>query len=388
MAISDAGRPIHTDATMKIRPRIFLEGNFFVDIRPGTGRAPEVHAGGTIPVTQTATPVQLDQILSALTTSTRDQLKVLLDEYATGLRGGGAQALHDSFPFWKGAFEGVAVVAEAARGVRPNDLSRFIRAQARVSSALASRDVQLADLVTRFRRTVGALADRQADVAASVRGLDRVLRVAHPALGEVDRALPTLRAFTADARPALRAAPETLDLAQPLLLQLDRLLKPGELPRLIATLRPAVRDLAALEPDLVRLFDRVRPVTDCVRDRVLPVLETKLDDGDLSTGRPVWQDFLHGMVGLASASQNFDGDGFAVRYHGGYGDQLFSTGQVPQVGQLFGLAPAPLLGSRPRWPGPGREPPFRPDVACTSQAPPNLAADVVKPAVASRRVGR
>ncbi len=32
MQISDKGRPVHTDATAKIRPRIFLEGNFFVDL--------------------------------------------------------------------------------------------------------------------------------------------------------------------------------------------------------------------------------------------------------------------------------------------------------------------------------------------------------------------
>src|SRR3954468_6200056 len=28
----DKGLPIHTDATMKIRPRIFLEGNFYVEL--------------------------------------------------------------------------------------------------------------------------------------------------------------------------------------------------------------------------------------------------------------------------------------------------------------------------------------------------------------------
>ena len=35
MEINDAGLPIHEDATAKIRPRIFLEGNFFVDLTPG-----------------------------------------------------------------------------------------------------------------------------------------------------------------------------------------------------------------------------------------------------------------------------------------------------------------------------------------------------------------
>jgi phospholipid/cholesterol/gamma-HCH transport system substrate-binding protein len=40
MSIDDSGLPLHRDATAKIRPRIFLEGNFFVDVAPGTPGAP------------------------------------------------------------------------------------------------------------------------------------------------------------------------------------------------------------------------------------------------------------------------------------------------------------------------------------------------------------
>ena len=40
MTVGKAGRPIHDDARAKIRPRIFLEGNFFVDLEPGTPGAP------------------------------------------------------------------------------------------------------------------------------------------------------------------------------------------------------------------------------------------------------------------------------------------------------------------------------------------------------------
>jgi hypothetical protein len=74
-----------------------------------------------------------------------------------------------------------------------------------------------------------------------------------------------------------------------------------------------------------------------------------------------------------------------VRYHGGYGDQLFSTGQVPQVGQLFGVSSEPVIGSRPPWPGPGAQPPFRPDVPCSSQRPPSLQAGMT-PVLRSRAV--
>ena len=64
MELEDAALPIHKDATLKIRPRIFLEGNFFVDVKPGTPSAPELSDGDTVPITQTATPVQLDQVLT------------------------------------------------------------------------------------------------------------------------------------------------------------------------------------------------------------------------------------------------------------------------------------------------------------------------------------
>ena len=38
MRIERKGLPIHRDATLKIRPRIFLEGNFFVDVQPARPR--------------------------------------------------------------------------------------------------------------------------------------------------------------------------------------------------------------------------------------------------------------------------------------------------------------------------------------------------------------
>src|SRR5688572_5429581 len=87
MRINDKGRPLHEDAELKIRPRILLEGNFFVDLRPGSPSAPELDDGGTIPINQTAGPVQLDQVFSALPRDTRSDLKTLLAELNTGLSG-------------------------------------------------------------------------------------------------------------------------------------------------------------------------------------------------------------------------------------------------------------------------------------------------------------
>ncbi len=81
--VSDAGRPIHDDAFASIRPRIFLEGNFFIDLDPGSPSAPEMDSGGTIPVTRTSTAVQIDEVLSALQSPVRADLGRLLEGIGT-----------------------------------------------------------------------------------------------------------------------------------------------------------------------------------------------------------------------------------------------------------------------------------------------------------------
>ena len=133
MEIESRGLPIHADATMKIRPRIFLEGNWFVELQPGSPSAPELHSGATIPIAQTADPVQLDQVLDALNTDTREDLQHFLIYYGEGLtryagpkeneeqepeaRGiNAAQALNKTYRIAPPSLQGTAVVQQAFAG--------------------------------------------------------------------------------------------------------------------------------------------------------------------------------------------------------------------------------------------------------------------------------
>ena len=83
--VEEDGQPIHSDATIEIRPRLFLEGNFFLDLSPGSPSAPILDSGDDIPITQTATAVQIDEVLSALQQPTRRGLKQLLEGYGEAL---------------------------------------------------------------------------------------------------------------------------------------------------------------------------------------------------------------------------------------------------------------------------------------------------------------
>ena len=40
MELNDDALPIRQDATMQLRPRLFLEGNLFVDLHPGSPTRP------------------------------------------------------------------------------------------------------------------------------------------------------------------------------------------------------------------------------------------------------------------------------------------------------------------------------------------------------------
>ena len=85
MEMKDSGLPIHKDAELKIRPRIFLEGNFFVDLKPGTPSAPTLSDDDTVAITQTATPVQLDEVLTTLQQPTREALQTALANFGGAL---------------------------------------------------------------------------------------------------------------------------------------------------------------------------------------------------------------------------------------------------------------------------------------------------------------
>jgi hypothetical protein len=170
------------------------------------------------------------------------------------------------------------------------------------------------------------------------------------------------------ARPPLREAPPVLDASLPFLRRLSQLVAPSAVPALVADLGPTVRSLATLEPRLDDLFALVAPVTACVRDHALPVLNAKLDDGPLSSGQRVWEEFVHASGGLVSSSQNFDGNGFNTRFSFGLGQDVVATGTGEQQNLAFGQ----YSGSRPT--KPTRRPPFDPSAPCEDQALPHLEA--------------
>jgi phospholipid/cholesterol/gamma-HCH transport system substrate-binding protein len=373
VSLDDEGLPLHTDATARIRPRTFLEGAFFVDIQPGSPSAPELSDGGTIPVGQTSTPVQLDQILTSLQRPVRDNLRTALIGLGSAFSKGGPEAINRTLPQLDPLFRKGAVASEAFMGTEPHDLSRAISSSSRVAAALAHDPPRLGGVVRDFSTIAVALADRQRELGATISGLDQVLQEAPPTLDAFQAATPHAHKLISIARPLLRRAPSVINPSIPLAGHLRKLLQPSQLPALVDEGAPAVRALAAASPNAIVTFAGLRPPTSCLLNNVVPTLMTPIEDGDHSTGQPNYRELLYDLTGLASASRNFDGNGFGTRYYAGFGSELLATPFGDPAQSLLGLADQPILGSRPRQPDVA--PPLRPDVPCTENEPPNLNAE-------------
>ncbi len=205
MQIDDEGRPIHADAHAAIRPRIFLEGNFFVDLQPGTPSAPVLGDGDMIPVNQTSTPVQLDQILTALQSDTREDLQVVLKEYAGALKGRGARGYRRSLRTGSPP-TATPRSSPTRRSARPSTTSPSTsRGAAGVAAALDRSPPQLKALITDFNTTAARVRAQQASPARPPSASCRA-RCARPSprWRALNAAFPPLRGLVRDLRPGVR----------------------------------------------------------------------------------------------------------------------------------------------------------------------------------------
>jgi len=389
MEINDDGLPIHRDATLKIRPRIFLEGNFFIDVQPGTPEAPKLDDNDApIPVTQTATPVQLDQVLTSLQSNARDDLQTVLQSYGNALQlkptaqldatqdplvqgKTAAEALNTNFDYAANALEGVAEVNQALLGTQPGDLSKLIAGLQRTTEGLGRNEEQLKDLITSFNQTMAAFASRSGDLEATIRLLPGTLQRANSAFAALNRAFPPTRAFALELIPGVQQTPATIDAAYPWIAQAEPLLSPSELGGLVNELRPTTVDLAKVTDATLALLPKVDLVDRCVTDVVLPTGNMKIADGPFTTGLENYKGFWQSLVGLSGEGQNFDGNGQYVRFQPGGGATTLSTG-TSNFGTepLFANALAAPIGTRPAYPG--RRPPYMPNAPCYKQQPPDL----------------
>ncbi len=393
MEIESKGLPIHTDATVKLRPRLFLEGNWFIELQPGTPSAKTVSSGYTIPITQTADPVQIDQLLDALNTDTRANLQNFLEGYGDGLTRkptaaenaeqspevsglNGAQALNKTYQRSPSALRGGAILAQAITGTEEHDLSKLIASIGKVTAALNVHEQQLSEWVPNFNTFFSEFAAQAPSLSAAVAHLPGALHKANLALISLHAAFPSVRSFASALIPGVKQQGPTISAALPWIEQVQASLAPSELGGVSQGLKEAAPTFANFISEQPGFFKQGELFSKCLTNVFYPAGNTKLQDGSSTSGVEVYKEFWYGFTGLAGAGASFDGNGTMLHFLIGNSGQTVKSAPTSILGtKLQGLpllahAPLPPLGTSPAYPA--EEPPYEPLVPCYTQTVPEF----------------
>lgn len=388
--VAEEGRPIHADAFAQIRPRLFLEGNFMIDLDPGSPSAPELGSGETIPIGHTSTAVQLDEIFTALQSPVRADLGTLLESFGEALtheptaaedrtqlpevKGKtGAEGLNGALLYGGPAGRYSAQVTNAFLGTAPGDLSRLVAGAGRTFAAFAAREADLQELIVNFDVFTGALASQAANLSATFRLFAPALRISHASLVSLNRTLPPLRSYAIELRPAVAELPGLIDAAGPWIAQARPLLSGREGGGAARLLREATPGLArSAQAGKAKALPQLNRLGLCTSRVLVPTGEQTIEDR-FSTGGPNYREFLYYLVNFAGQGQSFDGNGPFFRLQPGGGDILVEqqnpAGQLTVDKQNWAHVAAEPLGVQPQL---GGRPPKRPDVLCHTNPVPDV----------------
>ncbi|WP_250287117.1 MULTISPECIES: MlaD family protein [unclassified Frankia] len=236
-------RKLGDQPSAAVRPTLLVGGAYYVELTHG-GPGGGFGAGRTIPVERTSVPVELDQVLSAITPDAQKSIPRTVERLDATLRNDGQEELRKIITDAPDTLEPAGVVLSAARGTRPDtDLTGVVTGLQHTAAALTKQDGQLDSIITSLATTSSALADERRPLAQTVADLPQTLQTTRAGLADLD---PTLDKLTTTAQ-AFRPAARQLD---PVLAKLD--------PVLERTL-PVATDLRILLQDARPLVDRLVP---------------------------------------------------------------------------------------------------------------------------------
>lgn len=242
---------VYRDARAVLRPNNPLN-EMQVEINPGSPSAGRLQDGEAIPVSQTARPVQADEILEHLDERSQLALTDLLVESDVALARA-PQNLPQGLGATNDTLQAVQPVAEALR-TRREKIAALVSALSDISAAVGRNDERIGRLADATQATLAVLADSDQALRASLKELPGLT-------GDLRAALNSTQALTEELDPTLdnlRSASDTL---------------PGSLKRFRSTVGNLGKTLDAAKP----VLDKARPVVADLRPLVADVT-TSLHD--------------------------------------------------------------------------------------------------------------
>jgi phospholipid/cholesterol/gamma-HCH transport system substrate-binding protein len=195
--------PLHRGTRATIRPKGLL-GNMFVELAPGSSSSASIPSGGFLPMQDTASPVDLDQVMDLFDPQTRTRIQTLTREGGAALNGRGSD-----LNLFLAALPGIMQDTSAVTGKiaqQDQQLSALDVEFDRIAQMMASEDQA-------FRRDIASGASLLDVTAAHEAQLKAELVYADQALSQLALGL---KGHERDLNQMLRAMPALLDELQTL----------------------------------------------------------------------------------------------------------------------------------------------------------------------------
>jgi len=240
LALEPSAGPLPLDTTAQARSASAL-GATYVELTLGRNKQ-TIPAGGTLPLQEAKSTVQLTDLLDIFNQSTASDIHRTLGELGPGLAGRG-----QDFNEFVGATNQLLPPLGRVAGnlaAPATRLSAFLSAYASFAGALSPVAGQLAGLVKGGAATFGALGNVRAALGATIDQLAPTENILTPALNRLDPSLDLLANFADQLRPAAAMLPTSLDQVNRTLAAADRPLV--MLPRLSGLLERALSALKAV----------------------------------------------------------------------------------------------------------------------------------------------
>lgn len=306
--------PLHDGASAAVDWKALL-GERVVNIQDGPSANAALPSGGMIAGVQAA-PVELDQVLNALTPTTRTHLVGLVKSLDAAMSGqSNTQNLKASI----------------------QSAGPALQALGDVLRAMGTDGPAISNLVTRLNGMVGLLATRDADIRAMIDELTHLTTLTAAQRDNLNAALKVLPGTLRTATSVLGEVPGTVSKTNPLLKNLRE--STSQLPTVAHNLRPV---LTTLQPVAQRLNTTLASAAQLLQTtpglltaatNTLPGIQGTLNylQPVLSFLRPYTPEAVGFLSTWASAFGNYDGNGHYARIfaQAGLATPLVNPGVVP-----------------------------------------------------------
>jgi phospholipid/cholesterol/gamma-HCH transport system substrate-binding protein len=349
--------PLH-EGTTAIMRATSLSGvaNRYIALTPGPQNAPLLPEGETIPVDQTTTIVDIDQLFNTLDPETTKGLAEVIQGFGTWYRGRGLEA-RKGLPYLSPSLNATVGLIEKLNSDQPA-LEQMLQSTSSVVGTLAAKGPTLTNLVTNANISLGAIGDENESLAEALQYLPQTLRRGSTTFVNLRTTLNSVDQLVAASKPATKnLAPFLADL-EPLLTEADPTLtnlaltvsKPG-----------ADNDFTSLMQDA--------PALSTGAQKSFPASITAINDSlpTLSYARPYAPELVGLLRDFGQSTSNYDANGHYARGTPAFGAFNYNGSSLDYLGENRDAWEQNGPSVVPRCPGAATQAP--PDGSAPWQAP-------------------